>query len=55
MTASTLTHMAAADHIKQLHREAEVSRISAGRRTGRHSRPSLLRPFGRRAPRAATA
>ncbi len=55
MTATTLTHLAAREHVNDLLRKAERNRHRAEVSASRRIRLSIHRPFARRAGRTATA
>ena len=55
MTATTLTYIAAQEHINDLLRNAERHHRAAEARSPRRVRLSVPRVFARRVPRAATA
>ena len=55
MTASTITYLAAREHINDLQREADRRRLATEHRAPRRARLTIPRAFTRRVPRAATA
>jgi polyhydroxyalkanoate synthesis regulator phasin len=55
MTATTITALAAREHVDDLLRQAEHRRRPAELRSPRRVKLSIRHPFARRAPRTAVA